>query len=85
MNIVQSQIIAMSNNDKIKTPITLFGSFKITYLPSLYDIKVSIITRRIPQALSICKLICEANSTDEYCCVPRITCLAVLAGFARET
>lgn len=55
------------------------------YLPSVCLFKKSIMHLTIPQALSIFKAICDANSNGLNCCIPRITCLSVARTLTRET
>lgn len=64
---------------------TLLGSLTIRYLPSGWLRHISIMLRKMPQALWMLRLIWLANSCGLYVCVPRITCLVLSRGVSRET
>ena len=62
------------NDCKLMT-LTLLGSFMMRYLPSSSFMHMSTMHRRMPQALSMLKLIWLAKSEGLNCSVPKITCL----------
>ena len=64
---------------------TLLGSFMMRYLPSSSLVSRSIITRRIPHALSMFKFICWANSAGLNCWMPRMVWLRESFGLLRDT
>lgn len=65
--------------------LTLFGSFRIRYLPSSSLRQMSMTQRRIPQAFSMLRLIWLANSLGLNCWVPRMTWRAESFTWYRET
>ena len=69
----------------VAAPLTLRGSLSIRYFPSGNFMHVSMIQRNIPQALSMFRAICVANSFGRNCCVPRTVCLEESRMFTRDT
>lgn len=65
--------------------VTLLGSFMMRYLPGGCSMHLSMMTLRMPQELSILRVMFLANSSGVNCCVPRMTCLVESRTWARLT